>query len=147
MSGGVSRITTHDLYQGYPYDPAKVRKWSDGHDTKQESMFERNREHQRQAAGTPFTKEMLEAIPFTADSEIAEKVLDGEDIKGPTWEATQILKYCRRKVEEDDEEIKVEEIRNGFRRWDKRTSMSPSGLHLGVCKSFTNMIEQEEEKM
>jgi hypothetical protein len=44
---------------------------------------------------------MSEVIPFTADSEVAEKVLKGEDIEGPTLEATQVLKSSRRKVEEE----------------------------------------------
>ena len=42
-------------------------------------------------------------ILFTADSEVVEKVLRGEDIEGPTLEATQILKSCRRNVEEESE--------------------------------------------
>jgi ribonuclease HI len=147
-SAGVSHITIPDPYQAYPYEPSTIRNWKDEHDTQkvEEILLERNREHFRQAAGTPFTEEMLKMIPFTADSEVAEKVLSGEDIEGTTLEATQILKSCRRKVEEECEEINTEEIRNGFRRWDERTSTSPSGLHLGIYKSMTDMREQEEEK-
>lgn len=46
-SGGVSQITTPDPYQGYPDDPAKVRKWRDEHDTQriEEVLLERNKEH------------------------------------------------------------------------------------------------------
>lgn len=96
-------------------------------------LLERNKEHLGQAVGTPVTKEMLESIPVTADS--------GNDIEGPTWEATQILKHCRRRAEEDEEEIKIEEIRYGFRRVDERMSTSLSRLHLDKF-----LVEQEEEK-
>ena len=34
-----------------------------------------------------------------------------------------------------------------FRRWNERTSTSPSGLHLGIYKSLTDISEQEKEKM
>ena len=89
---------------------------------------------------------MLNQIPFTADSEIAERVLAGEDVEGPTLEATQILKQCRMRTEEDMGEITAEEIKNGFRKWNERTSTSPSGLHLGIYKSLTDTSEQEIEK-
>ena len=63
----------------------------------------------------PFTEEMLREIPFTADSQTAEQVPNGEDIEGPTLEATQILKQCRRRMKEDEAEITLEEIRSGFK--------------------------------
>lgn len=45
------------------------------HDSRkiEEILLERNIERFRQAVGTPFTEGMFEC-PFTADSEIAEKV-------------------------------------------------------------------------
>lgn len=88
---------------------------------------------------------MLEANPLTADSEVADKILQGEDIEGPTFKATKILKSCRRKMEEEQDKIKVEEIRSGFRRWDERTITSPSDLHFGLYKSITNQNEQKDE--
>lgn len=95
----------------------------------------------------PFTKKMLKAILFTADSEVAEKALKGEDTEGSILEATQILKSCRRKVEEKEDEVKVEELMDGFRRWDERTNTSPSCLHIGLYKSLTNPNEQKVEKL
>lgn len=65
-------------------------------------------------------------------------------MEGPTLEATQILKQCRRRTEEDLSEIEVEEVKNGFRRWNAKTSTSPLGLHLGITKSFTDTDEQEK---
>ena len=89
---------------------------------------------------------MLEALPFTADSMLAEEVLQGKDVSGPTLEATQILKEGRRVIEPDEEKIRIEEMRSGFRRWDEKTSTSPSGLHLGMYKCLTETNEQENEK-
>ena len=89
---------------------------------------------------------MLNLIPFTADSEIAKRVLAGEDVEGPTLEAMQIRKQCRKRTEEDMGEITAEEIKNGFRRWNERMSTSSSGLHLGIYKSLTDTSEQEQEK-
>lgn len=104
------------------HDPSKI----------EEILLERNKMHFRQATGIQFTADLLDAIPFTADCEVAENVLLGKDFESSTTDAAQILKHCRRRIDEDQEEIKLEEIRNGFRRWDEETSMSPPGLHLGI---------------
>lgn len=68
----------------------------------------------------------------------AESVLNGKDIEGPTLEATEILNECRRKIEKDEQEISIDEMKRGFKKWDERTSTSPSGRHLGMYQSFTN---------
>lgn len=90
---------------------------------------------------------MMEAVPFTADRRNAEEVVDGYKVNGPTLEATQTLKDCRIQIEEEEEEIIVEEMRIGFKRWDKQTSTSLSGMHLGMYKSLTVLQEQEDEKI
>ena len=87
---------------------------------------------------------MLEALPFTADSTLAEDVLQGKDVEGPTLEATQILRECRRVLPPDEKEITM--VKMGFKRWDEKTSTSPSGMHLGMYKCLTENSEQEQEK-
>lgn len=87
-----------DPYSGYPYQPEDVDRWRLEYDSEkmENILINRNREHLRQATGTPFTnEEMLRMFPFTAECEEAEKVLEGEGIEGPTREATEILKECR----------------------------------------------------
>ena len=59
---------------------------------------------------------MLEVLPFTADSMLAEDVLQGKDVEGPTLEATQILRECRRVLPPDEKEITTEEMKIGFKR-------------------------------
>lgn len=71
----------------------------------------------------------------------------GEDIEGPTLEAPHILKICRRKIEEAEDDIEIEEIRTGFKSWDEKTSTSPSGIHLRIYKSLTENNKQEEENL
>jgi hypothetical protein len=44
--------------------------------------LKRNREHFGQAVRTPFaTREMLELVPFTTNSDMAKKALKGEEIE------------------------------------------------------------------
>lgn len=85
-SGGISLITTPE----YPYDPTEVRRWRDEHDTQkiENVLLEMNKNHLRQAAVTPFSEAILQTIPLSADSEIAEKLLSGDDIESPTTKAT-----------------------------------------------------------
>ena len=149
MSGGITHIIHPEPYQGYPYQPEGVSAWKEEHDQEkiEKLLLERNHAHFSQASGTPFTsREMMEALPFTADSSLAEDVLEGKDVEGPTLEATQILRECRKVIQPDEEELSVEEMKNGFRRWNEKTSTSPSGLHLGMYKCLTEPNEQEEEK-
>jgi hypothetical protein len=149
-SSAINHISIPEPYQRYPYNPDDVQEWKKEYDLdKIETILaDRNCTHFQQAQGTPFaTKEMLETFPFTADSVAAEEVLQGHDIEGPTLEATEILKECRRKICEEEEEIKYEDIRIGFKQWKERTSTSPSGMHLGIYRCFVDLNEQKEEKI
>lgn len=148
-SNGISQLIILDPYAQYPYRPEEVTSWRTIHEKEEleKILIDRNREHLGHALGTPFTqRDTMEQLPFTADSEIAERVLQREDIEGPTLEATEILKEFRRKVPEEECDISKEEIRSGFRKWDERTSTSPSRLHLGIYHCITNTEGQEEEK-
>lgn len=77
-SSGISQIVVPDPYTGYPYPTEGIYKWKTTHGKEdiEKILINRNREHLAQAAGTPFTiNGMMEKLPFTADSEIAEKGL------------------------------------------------------------------------
>ena len=149
MSGGITHIIHPEPYQGYPYNPEEVNQWKEEHNQEklEKILLDRNNAHFQQAKGTPFTTaEMLEALRFTTGSTLAEDVLQGKDVEGPTLEATQILRECRRVLPPDEKEIMTEEMKMGFKRWDKKTSTSPSGMHLGMYKYLTENSEQEQEK-
>ena len=111
-SNGISHVITPNPYQGYSYQHEKVANWKAEHDLEkiEEILIKRNWHHFRQALGTPFTNgEMRERIPFTADRVTAKEVLEDEDIEGPTAEATEIRRECRRKIRESEQEISIEE--------------------------------------
>lgn len=50
------------------------------------------------------------------------------------------------KTEDDEDENTVEEMRLGFKRGDKQTNTSASGLHIGMHRSLANLQEQRGEK-
>lgn len=94
MSGVITNIIHPDPYQGYPYHSEEVEKLKEEYDQEklEELLLEKSREHFRQADGTPFTTEgMIYALPFMADTRMAEEVLEERDVTGPTMVATQIL--------------------------------------------------------
>lgn len=49
-------------------------------------------------------------------------------------------------MDEAEYEIKVEELRAGFKRWSEKISTSPHRIHLRMYKSFMEMNEQKKEK-
>ena len=103
-TGCIAHIIVPEPGREYPYDPEKVQNWKEIYEPKEveNELLKRNKAHFSQAARTPFaTREMLERIPFTADSEMAEKVLEGEEIEMINEEAKQILRECRKKIEEE----------------------------------------------
>lgn len=106
-------------------------------------MIDGNREHLAQVSGTPFTmREMIEKLFFTADSEIAEKAVEGEDIEGPTSEATEILMECRRKIPEDITQISKEEIKMGL-----KNGMNKQAHHHRIDTwEFTGALQTQKDK-
>lgn len=84
--------------------------------------------------------------PIYCGQQIAESVLTGENVEGLTLEATEILKECRRKVDEGEDQISTKKMRTGFKRCNERTSISFLRLHLGMYKNLTKLNEQREEK-
>lgn len=61
-------------------------KEEDNHKRLKDMLLKRNKEHFRQAKGASFTsEEMLDAIPFTADSIVAKDVLEGKKFKAEPW--------------------------------------------------------------
>ena len=83
MTAGVSQILIPEPYTGYPYRNEEITEWRTVHGEKEveEILLSRNRKHFAQAMGTPFTcKEMMEKIPFTANSATTQKILEGEEV-------------------------------------------------------------------
>ena len=111
-------------------------------------MLQRGREHFNQAQGTPFTEEPLRTmLPFTADSELAEKILEGkipEDLE-ISLITRDVLEQAKRKTKEIDAEFTENDIITGYKKWRESTSTSPSGRHLGHQKAILKPDSSSED--
>ena len=106
-------------------------------------LIERNRKHFGQAQGTPLTCEPItELMGWDATGEAADAILDGTfDID--SIDTTEAMKAILRGVRRDKynappiaEQITTQDFIKGFKKWDERTSTSPSGRHLSHYKAL-----------
>jgi hypothetical protein len=97
-------------------------------------ILQRNIRHFHQAEFTPLaTNEVIEEIGFEADTNGAERLLEGDDptdITDDEW-SRYLLASMRRHSKELEIEITTKKMMNKYKRWKERTSTSPSGKHLG----------------
>lgn len=97
-------------------------------------LIQRNQHHFRQAEGTPFTRPpFLADIGYKADGYAAELILSGQIQYHHTSEATSLLiaHLQKRTLNTINGLITYDEVLNKLKKWDERTTTSPSGLHLG----------------
>lgn len=97
-------------------------------------LLERNKNHFGQSEGTPFTMAPLKAdIGYKADGYAADLILEGQLTYEPLDEATKLLiKHLQAKsLQTLSGNVTTAEIREKLKRWDEKTSTSPSGIHLG----------------
>jgi hypothetical protein len=98
-------------------------------------ILQQNIRHFRQAETTPLaTPEVIGKIGFGANTDRAEKLLEGKDnptdITDDEW-LRYLLTSMRRHWKELEIEITTEIMIDKYKRWKERTSTSPSGRHLG----------------
>ena len=113
-------------------------------------LLARNQHHFGQSEGTPFTKEPLKAdIGYKADGCAVDLVLEGQITYETTHNATNLLiKHLQAKtLTELSGEVTAADLRNKLKRWDEKTSTSPSGIHLGHyhCLWRRPRIQDEEQ--
>ena len=116
----------------------------------------RNREHFRQARGTPFTVPPLsEHFGFTGYSEYGQQMLDGKynsaDLESNVQLLIQHLEHIHEmELDESRPTVTAEEFRGKLKIWSESTSTSPSGMHLGQYKaliakrSFSSSLPDDE---
>ena len=100
----------------------------------EQALMDRNVQHFAQAQGTPMTTpEMMQSIPFTADSVAAEEFLKGNSPACPTYNewADRLLKSCKLSHPPLTPQITLAEMKQKYKLWTETTSTSPSGRHLG----------------
>ena len=102
------------------------------------AILERNQMHFNQCAGTPFTVGPLRKLRWAADSELAERILQGiKDFRNITEDTLlqKVLSECQAKAPEVSDEITTEDLKQLFQIWRETTTTSPSGRHLGIYKA------------
>jgi hypothetical protein len=107
----------------------------------------RNRLHFGQSQGTPFTTSPLaQRYDWAANSPEAERTLDGEFTPDDLEDLQQLLlSHCTREHETVQANlITSSSFRRRLKRWDERTTTSPSGLHLGHAKALVVRLHVDD---
>ena len=113
-------------------------------------LIDRNTKHFNQAQGTPFTEGLLfEMFGWDGTGPAADAVLDGTlDID--SLDTTDAVKSVLRRLRKREDwspiktEITTEEFIAGFRKWNERTSTSPSGRNLSMYKALVAFESREQ---
>ena len=117
-------------------------------------ILERNKKHFSQAGETPLaTNEIIDLIGPGADTEYAEKILDGTaDLTEATDDETsQTLLSLMRRETTIKIDLTKEDMMNRYRKWKEKTTTSPSGRHLGhfhaLFRPFSSDNDAEKEEI
>jgi hypothetical protein len=108
----------------------------------------RNRQHFGQAQGTPFTNTPLsQRFDWAANSVESELTLNGEFTSDDIDDLQQmLLSHCTREQEKVlGNKITSKSFRKRLKRWDERTTTSPSGLHLGHAKALVVPLHLDDQ--
>lgn len=124
-------------------DPKMATEWktiTEPQDVEQYLLM-RNRIHFGQAQGTPFTVSPLsDDFDWGATTEKAESLLNGQYIPPneipPLW--SSVLRFCQKVVALDTLPalLTMDAFEGKIKRWNERTTTSPSGRHLGRYKAL-----------
>ena len=144
--GGVSSILVPLPKEGIDLEYLAI---TDG-PTIENLILNRNIRHFRQAETTPLaTPEVIRKIGFGADTDRAEKILEGiddpTDITDDEW-SRYLLTSMKRHSKELVIKITEEKMMNKYKRWKERTSTSPSGRHLGHFHSLFRPMKAKDDK-
>jgi hypothetical protein len=109
----------------------------------------RNRLHHfGQAQGTPFTEEPFAPnIDWAASTPTAESILDGTHEHADLDKLLRaVLEECTYKTAPDTVTgfVAVHEFLGKFKSWNEKTSISPSGRHLGLYKALVARIHSKD---
>jgi hypothetical protein len=113
-------------------------------------ILHRNIRHFRQAESTPLaTPEVIRKIGFGADTDRAEKMLEGTDdptdITDDEW-SRYLLTSMKRHSKELKITITAEKMMDKYKRWKERTSTSPSGRHLGHFHALFRPMKAKDDE-
>ena len=114
-------------------------------------IFCRNQLHFSKAKDTPWNKSPLCCIGWHNNCNVFQ--CNNETIELPPFtltETSDILNILREETHETHKQwssnVTFEEFVNGIKHWKEKTSMSPSGQHLGSAKCSLLPIKTEQVK-
>ena len=123
-------------------DPKKCTEWTTV-DTPEEItkyLLERNRNHFRQAGGTPFTIEPLKSqVDFGASTATCDTMLTGDYTSTDLDKITSMVVEHFQLVTDQDvlpQSMTSQTMMDKYKFWPETTSTSPSGRHLGHYRSL-----------
>jgi hypothetical protein len=103
----------------------------------EETLLHCNIQHFRQAHGTPFTTSaMINTIGHNGVTSISEEILNGKIPDHLPKSPKLLLKQLARVRETIPLDMNEDDMCQGFLKWRKNTTTSPSGKHLGIYKSL-----------
>jgi hypothetical protein len=124
-----------------PPDPKDI-EWGETTEPKevQNRLLERNKDHFRQANGTPFTvSPLIDIFGQAGTNQAAEDLYNGIVPELPDTVSEEVKaiinKLAHHRLPEFDCTIPIEEAKGIFNGWRESTSTSPSGRHLGHYKA------------
>ena len=149
VSGGISTIRVPKDMGADPKDPATEFRTVVDPSEMEDLLLTRNRNHFKQAQGTPLASDRVSAtFGWGGDSSAADRLLRGEfdtlEVTADQY-AQAILNECRRLNDEIDPTITLEEFQKAYLKWRVGTSTSPSGRHLSHLHALFQPVGTEHD--
>ena len=130
-SGALSYILIPKPFNGFKYDPNTVKEWEAVYDQAriQELIIGRNIVHFGQSQGTPMTVPPLSNLikPGMKLHEIDKQAVATSNV---SQAAKDIIESLVPRVEPIKATLEIDEMKNGFKKWNEATTTSPSRRHL-----------------
>ena len=115
----------------------------------QRRLLDNNTTHYAQASKTLFCKEPLSTeIGLTGTSSLCQDIQNGTVDYNRFPPTTQhFLKACKRdqSVPTIDSHVSIDDLRQGIKAWDERTTTSLSGVHLGHYKALVLTLSDDTD--
>lgn len=107
-------------------------------------ILEKNRKHFSQAKGTPFTKDILNTIPFSGTGLVSKSILNGTmQVKDPIVQLVLDNLKIPVNVLTIPAAITLDEMTSKFNNWKEMNSTSPTTKrHLGHCQCLIRLIDK-----
>jgi hypothetical protein len=113
------------------------------------SLLQRNIEHFQQADGTPFTTPLLtDYNRENGCNDNSDAVIQGTVRRQnlPKFVTLLLQHFNKQHKEPLNLHFTFDDMCHGFMKWRERTTTSPSGKHLGIYRSFIQIINHRDQE-